>query len=96
MIKALLIVAALAGGGDYTTEMPSMQSCLDARLEIMRQDPDLKTLCIPKGDETTKMKEFFKIFMDMIDRMREKEQEEYSKCPCGEDKSPWINPLNTK
>ena len=96
MIKALLIVAALAGGGDYTTEMPSMQSCLDARLDIMRQDPDLKTLCIPKGDETTKMKEFFKIFMDMIDRIREQEQDCISKGLCGEDNPSWINPLNTK
>ena len=65
MIKALLIVTALAGGGDYTTEMPTMQACLDARATIVKQDPNVKTLCIPKGDDTAKMKELFKIFMDI-------------------------------
>jgi len=76
MIKALLIVTALAGGGDYTTEMPTMQACLDARAVIVKQDPNVKTLCIPKADETAKMKELFKIFMDIVYWM--KEQEEYS------------------
>jgi len=87
MIKALLIITALASGGDYTTEMPSMQACLDARLEIMQQDPNLKTLCVPRGDDTTKMKEFFQIFMDIVLWMQE--QEEYSKFLRGEE-----NPLN--
>ena len=87
MIKALLIITALASGGDYTTEMPSMQACLEARLEIMQQDPNLKTLCVPRGDETAKMKEFFKIFMDIVVWMQE--QEEYSKLLREEE-----NPLN--
>ena len=76
MIKALLIVTALAGSGDYTTEMPTMQACLDARATIVKQDPNVKTLCIPKADDTAKMKELFKIFMDIVYWM--KEQEEYS------------------
>ena len=76
MIKALLIVTVLAGGGDYTTEMPFMQACLDARTVIVKQDPNVKTLCIPKADDTAKMKELFKIFMDIVYWM--KEQEEYS------------------
>ena len=76
MIKALLIVTALACGGDYTVEMPSMQACLDARAVIVKQDPNVKTLCIPKVDDTAKMKELFKIFMDIVYWM--KEQEEYS------------------
>ena len=38
MIKALLIVTALAGGGEYRTEMPSMKACLDARTAITKQD----------------------------------------------------------
>jgi hypothetical protein len=83
MIKALLIITALASGGDYTTEMPSMQACLEARLEIMQQNPNLETLCVPRGDDTAKMKEFFQIFMDMIYWMQE--QEEYSKFLRGED-----------
>ena len=76
MIKALLIVTALASGVPYTTEMPTMQACLDARAVIVKQDPNVKTLCIPKADETAKMKELFKIFMDIVYWM--KEQEEYS------------------
>ena len=74
MIKALLIVSALAGGGEYTTEMPSMQACLDARIAIVKQDSTLKTLCVPKGDDTAKIKEFFAIFMGMIDQIKEYEE----------------------
>ena len=87
MIKALLIVTALSGGGDYTTEMPSMKSCLEARTAITKQDPTIKTLCIPKADETVRVKEFFGMFMDIIDQIREKEtlerltREENRTCP---------------
>ena len=73
MIKALLIVSALSGGADYTTEMPSMKSCLEARTAITKQDPTIKTLCIPKSDEKAEIKEFFGMFMDIIDQIREKE-----------------------
>ena len=87
MIKALLIVTALSGGGDYTTEMPSMKSCLEARTAITKQDPTIKTLCIPKSDEKAEIKEFFGMFMDIIDQIREKEtldrftREENRTCP---------------
>ena len=71
MIKALLIVLLpLTSSGDYTTEMPSMQACLDARNVIIQQDPSIKTLCVPKNDETAKIKEFFAIFIDMIDQLQ--------------------------
>ena len=73
MIKALLIVTALAGGIDYTTEMPSMKSCLEARTAITKQDPTIKTLCVPKADEKAEIKEFFGMFMGIIDQIREKE-----------------------
>ena len=73
MIKALLIVTALAGGVDYTTEMPSMKSCLEARTAITKQDPTIKTLCVPKSDDKAEIKEFFGMFMDIIDQIREKE-----------------------
>ena len=87
MIKALLIVTALAGGGEYRTEMPSMKACLDARTAITKQDPTIKTLCVPKGDETAKMKEFFGIFMGMVDQIVERQElerlnrEENRECP---------------
>ena len=82
MIKALLIVSALSGGADYTTEMPSMKSCLEARTAITKQDPTIKTLCIPKLDEKAEIKEFFGMFMDIIDQIREKEVLERLDRPC--------------
>ena len=87
MIKALLIVSALTGGADYTTEMPSMKSCLEARTAITKQDPTVKTLCVPKSDDKAEIKEFFSMFMDIIDQIREKEaldrfsREENRTCP---------------
>ena len=83
MIKALLIVSALAGSGvDYTTEMPSMKSCLEARSAITKQDPTIKTLCVPKADEKAEIKEFFGMFMYIIDQIREKEVLERLDRPC--------------
>ena len=76
MLKAILLVTALGGGGDYSAEMPSMKECLDARTTIAEQDPNVKTLCVPMADNTAKVQEFFYLFMDMIDQLREKELEE--------------------
>ena len=74
MIKALLIITALGGGVNHTTEMPNMKSCLDARVTIMKQDPDAKVLCVPKEDDTLKIRNMFEIFMDLIDQMKEYEE----------------------
>jgi hypothetical protein len=82
MIKALLIVSALSGGADYTTEMPSMKSCLEARTAITKQDPTIKSLCVPKTDDKAEIKEFFGMFMDIIDQIREKEALERLDRPC--------------
>ena len=76
MLKAILLVTALGGGGDYSAEMPSMKECLDARITIAEQDPNVKTLCVPMADNTAKVQEFFYLFMDMIEQLREKELEE--------------------
>ena len=75
----MLVVTALGGGGDYTAEMPSMEECLDARIVIAEQDPNVKTLCVPMANETAKVQELFGIFMDMIDQIKagEKEEETY-------------------
>ena len=75
-MKALLIVSAIAGGGDYTTEMPNMKSCLDARIAIEKQAKDIKTLCVPTQDETKKVEAFFTIFMNMIAQLKEYEEVE--------------------
>ena len=76
MMKALLLVSALSGGmGGYEVEMPSMDECLEARVAIMEQDKDAKTLCVPAVSETDKMEKFFGIFMGIVERMREMENE---------------------
>ena len=41
---------------------------------IAKQNPEIKTLCVPKADETTKMKEMFGVFLNMIDRIKEYEE----------------------
>ena len=53
--------------------MPSMKVCLNARTTIAEQDSTVKTLCVPVADNTANVQEFFMIFMDMIDQIREKE-----------------------
>ena len=76
MMKALLIVSALGGGmGSYEVEMPSMTECLEARVAIMKQMKDAKTLCVPAVAETDKMEKFFSIFMGIVSRMKELENE---------------------
>tara|TARA_B100000427_G_C15194803_1_gene457603 strand:- start:53 stop:337 length:285 start_codon:yes stop_codon:yes gene_type:complete len=76
MMKALLIVSALGGGiGSYEVEMPSMKECLNARVAIMEQDKGAKTLCVPTVSQTNKMQEFFQIFMGIVSRMKELENE---------------------
>ena len=70
MLKAILIISSLGGGNDFTVEMPTMEDCLAARIEIQKQDDSLKTLCIPSVDETAKVQEFFDIFMGMIQELK--------------------------
>ena len=77
MLKAILLITTLGVGGEYSVEMPSMEECLDARITIAEQDPNVKTLCIPMADNTADVQEFFMIFMDMIDQLREKEFDGY-------------------
>ena len=66
----MLIISSLGGGNDFTVEMPTMEDCLAARIEIQKQDDSLKTLCIPSVDETAKVQEFFDIFMGMIQEQK--------------------------
>ena len=77
MIKALLIVSALGGGAEYTTEMPSMESCLNARTQIMEQDNSIKTLCLPSEDEREKLEGFLMILLNMVDMMKERENDRF-------------------
>ena len=75
MINALLMVTVL-GMGTMETTMPSMEECLDARLEILKQDMEAKVICIPMTAQQSKsqeMKEMFGVFMDMVVKLRESE-----------------------
>ena len=76
-MKALLLISTIGGGldGGYEVEMPSMTECLDARVAVMEQMKDAKTLCVPAVAETDKMEKFFGIFMNIVERMREMENE---------------------
>ena len=76
MMKALLIVSALGGGmGSYEVDMPSMKECLDARVSIIEQYKEAKTLCVPAITETDKMERFFSIFMGIVTQMKELEND---------------------
>ena len=74
MLKAMLIVTALGGTNVYTVEMPSMKDCLDARITIAEQDPNVKTLCIPKSDDSETVQEILNSFLEMIKKMRKEER----------------------
>ena len=75
-MKAMLIVSALGGGiGTYEVEMPSMKECLDARVSIIEQYKEAKTLCVPAITETDKMERFFSIFMGIVTQMKELEND---------------------
>jgi hypothetical protein len=71
MIKAILIIASLNGGGDYVAKMPDMQTCLDVRMLITEQNSTLKTLCIPREDDTVNLKTLFNEFTSMVREMKE-------------------------
>ena len=75
MLKAMLIVAVTGIGGDYTAEMPSMEKCLEMRTVIAEQDATVKTLCVPIADEAAKIQEFFWVFMDMVDQIKQNQLE---------------------
>ena len=76
MMKAMLIVSALGGGmGSYEVDMPSMKECLDARVSIIEQYKEAKTLCVPAITETDKMERFFSIFMGIVTQMKELEND---------------------
>ena len=73
MIKALLIIASMG----VSTEMASMDSCLEARTAILEQDSKVKVLCVPanpKPSESQKMNDMLSIFLKMIDRIKEYEE----------------------
>jgi hypothetical protein len=78
MIKTLLIVSALSGTADYRVEMPSMESCTAARESILKQQSEIKTLCLPINIVDEKISEMLtqgitlsKIFEEVLRELKQ-------------------------
>ena len=72
MIKALLVVSLLSGT-EYAVDMPNMNTCLSQAKIVEAQGKDVDVLCIPKADNSAKMREVFSMFGEMMNRMQESE-----------------------
>jgi|TARA_B110000977_G_scaffold28707_1_gene37023 low affinity Fe/Cu permease len=59
MITAIMIITSMYIQGDMRTPMPSMEECMDAKMQVMEQDPNASVICIPyyKEDKSAKMSE---------------------------------------
>ena len=89
MIKALMVVT-LISGTEYAVDMPNMDSCMENAKVVMEQSEMVEAICIPQADKSSKVKEMFTIFGDMVERLQlcgrnERLQENelgtpYSKC----------------
>ena len=76
MLETILMVIILNSGGAYfAVETPSMKECLDSRIKIIEQDPNMKTLCLPMVDDTVKIQEFLVVYMAMINQIKDRESE---------------------
>ena len=76
MWQALLIVSAMSG--DYTIPMENMNACLQAKVEVAKQDEDVRVLCIPRADKHQeshqKMESMFNFFLGMVSQLQERQR----------------------
>ena len=80
MIKALLVVMTVTGS-EYNINMPDMKTCMEQARIVMSQDTAAENLCIPRADKSAKVKEFFSLFGNMVQRLESDGFESsYSKC----------------
>ena len=86
MMKALLVVVTMTGT-EYNVNMPDMQTCMEQSRIVSSQGVEVETLCIPRADESAKVKEVFNLFGSMVKEMQEESKDElgssYSKCKNG-------------
>ena len=83
MIKALLVVMTMTGS-EYNVNMPDMKTCMEQARIVTSQGVEVEALCIPKADDTAKVKEIFSLFGKMIQEMQTNELgSPYSKCKNG-------------
>ena len=80
MIKALLVVITMTGS-EYNVNMPDMETCMEQARIVSSQGIEVETLCIPRADKSAKVKEFFSLFGNMVERLESDGFESsYSKC----------------
>ena len=83
MMKALLVVMTMTGS-EYNVNMPDMETCMEQAKIVSSQGVEVEALCIPKADDTAKVKEIFSLFGNMIQEMQTNELgSSYSKCKNG-------------
>jgi len=70
MIIAIMVITSMYIHGDMRTNMPSMEECMNAKVQVMEQDPNALVICIPhyKEDASLKMKSMMR---DMVGAMKE-------------------------
>mgnify|MGYP007131872481 FL=1 len=86
MMKALLVVVTMTGA-EYNVNMPNMKTCMEQARVVSSQGVRVETLCIPRVDNSAKVKEVFNLFGSMIQKMQKETNDEfespYSKCNNG-------------
>ena len=86
MIKALLVVVTMTGT-EYNVNMPDMETCMEQARIVSSQKTEVETLCIPRADESARVREVFSLFGSMIQQMQEESIDDfgspYSKCKNG-------------
>ena len=86
MMKALLVVVTITGA-EYNVNMPNMKTCMEQARVVSSQGVRVETLCIPRVENSAKVKEDFKLFGSMIQQMQKETVNEfespYSKCNNG-------------
>lgn len=75
MKTAALLLISFLGGVDTNlkVDMNSMDDCLSARLDILKQDPSAKTYCIPRADEMDRMRKAFGIWLHLVETLKDLE-----------------------
>ena len=73
MMKALLVVVTMTGS-EYNVNMPDMETCMEqARVVSSQGIAAAETLCIPRSDESARVREVFSLFGNMIQEMQTNE-----------------------
>ena len=86
MIKALLVIMTMTGS-EYNVNMPDMKTCMEQARIVSSQGVEVEALCIPRADESARVRQFFSLFGSMIQEMQEESNDgfrsPYSKCKNG-------------